>query len=328
MNNRTTFIIEPSNQKIDHTTPVFFLGSCFASEIGGKMAEGKMDVLVNPSGAVYNPASVLNTLNDIITNRVFTENDIYQYQNEYLSFSHYTSYTSDNAGSLLEKVNSSTGVAYDFLKRSQFLFITFGTARIYRLIESGEIVANCHRLPPSYFTREVLSTKEITDHWFDLIDRLRIFNNNIKIIFTISPVRHWKDGPHGNQVSKSILFLAVEKLLEHPAVFGYFPAYEIIMDDLRDYRYYAEDMLHPSQVAIDYIWEAFSDCYFDNKTLNLWNEIYGVTKAMSHRFISDSISARKKFAISMLRQIDSIRSKNTDIDFSREINYFEGITRG
>ena len=100
------------------------------------------------------------------------------------------------------------------------------------------------------------------------------------------------------------------------------------MDDLRDYRYYAEDMLHPSQVAIDYIWEAFSDCYFDNKTLNLWNEIYGVTKAMSHRFISDSISARKKFAISMLRQIDSIRSKNTDIDFSREINYFEGITRG
>jgi hypothetical protein len=328
MNNRTTFIIEPSNQKIDHTTPVFFLGSCFASEIGGKMAEGKMDVLVNPSGAVYNPASVLNTLNDIITNRVFTENDIYQYQNEYLSFSHYTSYTSDNAGSLLEKVNSSTGVAHDFLKRSQFLFITFGTARIYRLIESGEIVANCHRLPPSYFIREVLSTKEITDHWFDLIDRLRIFNNNIKIIFTISPVRHWKDGPHGNQVSKSILFLAVEKLLEHPAVFGYFPAYEIIMDDLRDYRYYAEDMLHPSQVAIDYIWEAFSDCYFDNKTLNLWNEIYGVTKAMSHRFISDSISARKKFAISMLRQIDSIRSKNTDIDFSREINYFEGITRG
>jgi hypothetical protein len=328
MNLRTTFEIEPSGKLIDYATPVLFLGSCFSSEIGKKMADGKMDVLINPSGTLYNPFSVQSFLDDIMTKRVFSEEDLYHYHDEFLSFSHYAGFTSDKAGSLLEKINTLTGEAHNFLRRARFIFITFGTARVYRLKESGKIVANCHKLPSSYFSRELLSVTEIYDKWTYLIDRIRLFNNNLNIIFTISPVRHWKDGAHGNQVSKSILFLAVEKLLEHPAVYGYFPAYEIIMDDLRDYRYYADDMLHPSQVAIDYIWKAFTDCYFDPQAFSLWNEVYGITKAMSHRFLSDSIPARNIFAANILRRIRSIRSRNNDIDLSSEIKYFESISSG
>lgn len=263
MDLRTTFTIDPSRDRISYNTPVMFIGSCFASEIGDKMGEGKMDVLINPAGVVYNPVSVGNTIDMLIENKIFETKDLYSYKGISLSFSHYTDFTSDNALQVLAKINSATDKAAHFLKRARFLFITFGTARIFRFNETGKVVSNCHKLPSSQFTREILSVDQITSAWDDILNRLHSFNPDLRVIFTVSPVRHWKDGAHGNQVSKSILFLAVEKLLGHNIVSGYFPAYELLMDDLRDYRYYADDMLHPSRTAIDYIWNAFTGCYFD-----------------------------------------------------------------
>jgi hypothetical protein len=322
MNLRTTFTIDPSSDKISYKTPVMFIGSCFASEIGSRMAEGKMEILINPSGVVYNPVSVGNTIDIILENRIFTEDDLYKYNGVNLSFSHYTDFTSEDATSALNKMNSVTRKAHLFLKKARFLFITFGTARVFRFKENDKIVSNCHKLPASFFSRKILTVDEITSVWHETLNKLYAFNNNLRVIYTISPVRHWKDGAHGNQLSKSILFLAVEKLLEHKIVEGYFPAYELVMDDLRDYRFYAEDMLHPSQTAVDYIWRAFSDCYFDAETITLWKDIQSITKARNHRFLSDSLAGKREFANTILKEIAAIEKKVPGINLSDYRAYF------
>lgn len=327
MNLRTTFPIPPCKCKIDYTTPVMFLGSCFASEIGSKMEEGKMNVSINPAGTVYNPVSVGTTLDFIIRNNKFTQKDLYNYRGINHSFSHYTNFSSETSEEALYKINNSVQEAHTFLKNAGYLFVTFGTARIFRFKETGQIVSNCHKLPASLFTGEVLTVEEIVNDWSAVLDSLRLFNRTLRIIFTVSPVRHWKDGAHGNQVSKSVLFLAIEKLLEHRSVENYFPAYELLMDDLRDYRYYDQDMLHPSGTAVDYIWEAFSDCYFSKETTALWKEARGITKARNHRFLTDSEKGKREFAFNILKRISEIEKKNTFVDFSQEKSYFQNIVR-
>jgi hypothetical protein len=322
MDLRTTFTIDPSRDRLDYNTPVMFMGSCFATEIGNKMSEGKMNVMINPAGVVYNPLSVGNTLGILLDNKIFGSNDLYKYKGVSLSFSHHTEFSSENESQVISKINSATDKAVHFLGRSGFLFITFGTAWIYRFTENGQVVSNCHKLPSSQFVREILTVDQITTEWFKILDRIHSFNPELRVIFTISPVRHWKNGAHGNQVSKSILFLAVEKLLAHDAVSGYFPAYELVMDDLRDYRYYADDMLHISRTGIDYIWNAFSGCYFDRSTLDLWKEVQGILKARNHRFLSESGSARSEFAKNILKKISQIETKNSQIDFGEERKYF------
>ncbi|MGD0582359.1 MAG: GSCFA domain-containing protein [Bacteroidales bacterium] len=325
MNLRTTFKIDPSRHKISYATPVMFTGSCFASEMGEKMAEGKMKVFVNPSGTVYNPVSISNTIRLVTENRILRVEDLFPYKDRYISLLHYTDFTSDNADETLNKINRFTSKAHQFLKEASFLFITFGTSRIYRLVKSGEIVSNCHKLPSEIFRQDILSAEEIVSLWMQLLDMLNTFNKKLRVIFTISPVRHWKDGAHGNQLSKSILFVAVEQLLKHPLVEGYFPAYELLMDDLRDYRYYADDMLHPSRTAIDYVWDAYTGNYFDPAALAMWREVNNITKSMKHRISESSPSSRKEFATSMLQKINDFCSKHHEVDLSGEITYFQDI---
>ena len=167
-----------------------------------------------------------------------------------------------------------------------------------------------------------MSVKEIADLWTKQLDRLSAFCPNLKVIFTISPVRHLKDGAHGNQVSKSVLFLAVEELLGHKSNPQYFPAYELVMDDLRDYRFYCEDMIHPSDQTINYIWDAFSASYLDDAAIKIWNEALKITKARTHRFNTDNISKKMDFARNMLNHISQIEKKGSLIDFSKERSYF------
>ncbi len=322
---RTTFTIDPSGDRISYNTPVMFIGSCFANEMGGKMSEGKMDILVNPAGVVYNPVSVGNTLKMLVENKIFQAKDLYTYKGISLSFSHYTDFTSENALQVLSKINMATERSAHFLKRAGILFITFGTARIFRFNETGQVVSNCHKLPASDFNREILTVDQITSEWENILDLLHSFNPGLRVIFTVSPVRHWKDGAHGNLVSKSVLFLAVEQLLKHKIVSGYFPAYELLMDDLRDYRYYTDDMLHPSGLAVDYIWNAFTGCYFDAATLDLWKEVREISKARNHRFISDSIKSKSEFAGNILKKISRIETKNSQIDLNEEKKYFQDL---
>ena len=210
-----------------------------------------MPVLINPAGAVFNPVSVCNTLDTITTGRKLNQNDLLYHDGAWLSLLHYTDFSGEDPVEVLEKINLNSAEALLFLKSSKFLFVTLGTARVYRLKKTGQIVSNCHKIPSDQFEPELLTVDNVIKLWERQLDRLNTLFPDLKVVFTISPVRHWKDGAHGNQVSKSVLFLAVEELLKHAVSPQYFPAYELVMDDLRDYRFYNDDMLHPSPMAIN-----------------------------------------------------------------------------
>jgi hypothetical protein len=325
MNLRTTFKIDPSPVRITHSDRVMLAGSCFATSIGMHMASGKIPVLINPCGTVYNPVSVNNTLDIILSGKTFRQEDLYFHDGNWLSLYHYTDFSSDDPVRLLERINRELSVASEFLRNAAFLFITFGTARIFRLKENSQIVSNCHKLPAALFSRELLTVSDIADMWSIQLDRLKSMCPGLKVIFTISPVRHLKDGAHGNQVSKSVLFLAIEELLKHPSGPSYFPAYELMMDDLRDYRFYDDDMIHPSSAAINYIWEAFTGCYFENATTEIWNEAAKITKAVKHRFNTENRSGKRTFAEKMLKQISETSDKALSINFLDEISYFRNL---
>lgn len=322
---RTVFPISPSEYKITYTDKVIFAGSCFATAIGEKFKSGRMPVLTNPFGTVYNPVSVCNTLDALTEGREYTIDDLVKHDDRWFSLDHYTDFSSHDPGLLLDKINSVIHDARAFLSSANYLFVTFGTARVYRWKNSGKIVSNCHRIPESLFVRELLSVNETVSLWSEQIEKLHSFNRGLRIIFTVSPVRHWKDGAHGNQISKSVLLLAIEELLKHPLKPGYFPAYELVMDDLRDYRFYETDMLHPSQAAIDYIWEAFTKCCFDNRTLSLYGEVLNITKAVTHRIRSESAVQINDFAGKMLRRTEAVKSAHPEIDLENEVNYFRSL---
>ena len=325
MDFRTVIRVDSSKEKIDYRDGVLFVGSCFAGSVGTKMTEGRMQVMINPAGTVYNPVSVSSVIELIMSKRELGEKDLSFHDGEYISFLHNTGFTSEDPASLIGMINERTRIAGDFIAKARFLFITFGTARVYRRRDNGMIVSNCHRFPSSFFVNELLKPEDITSLWRRTLDAIHQDFPSLKVVFTISPVRHWKDGAHGNQVSKSVLFLAVEELLSHPAVWGYFPAYELVMDDLRDYRFYDNDMLHLTPAAVDYVWDAFTGCFFENATLAVWKEVTAVSKARQHRFTDASRSGIRTFAETMLGKIADLRKKEPLADLSSDEDYFRSL---
>jgi hypothetical protein len=284
-----------------------------------------MPVMINPFGTVYNPVSVSNTLRSVTEGKKYTADNIYNSGGRWISFSHYTDFTSEDSDYLLKKINDNIKEAHIFLSGARFLFVTFGTAWIYIWNRTGEVVSNCHKIPSTEFTRRLLSIDEITILWSEQLERLNTAFPGLKVIFTISPVRHWKDGAHGNQISKSVLLLAVEELQKHPLKPGYFPAYELVMDDLRDYRFYDTDMLHLSESAVEYIWEAFTKCFIDDKTFKIYLEVLKITKAFAHRIKSGDSSLTKSFAGNILAKINELKKKYPFLDLETEKVYFEGL---
>lgn len=324
MDLRTEVPLPVSQEKITYSTPVIFIGSCFANEIGYRLASGKIPVMTNPHGTLFNPFSVAAALDRLAGSYVYTEKDIYLHQNRYMSLDHHTAFSSYERDVLIGRLNETGRAASGFIQHASFLFVTFGTSYIYTLKESGAIVANCHKLPASLFTRRQAAYSEITAWWKETLDRLHELNPALRIWFTVSPVRHLSDGAHANQLSKAHLLLAVEEMLSHPQVAGYFPAYEIFMDDLRDYRYYATDMVHPSETAIDYIWEKFAAVFIESPVLRLWNEAARITRAMAHRVVGGKRETAP-FASSMLERIAELKEKAPFMDLSSEEAYFRGL---
>ena len=327
MDFRTTFKIPPSPDKITYNDPAMFIGSCFATSIGKQFETGHLPVMINPAGTVYNPVSVINTLQTITSGKIYKKEDLCHYNGLWFSFDHYTDFSSENAEKVISNINNRNEMAGKFLSCAHYLFITFGTARVFRWNKTGKIVSNCHKIAAAEFTHELLSVNEIVTLWNDQLDRLHSLYPALKVVFTVSPVRHWKDGAHGNQVSKSVLFLAIEELLDHPSCPVYFPAYELLMDDLRDYRFYDDDLLHPSAAAVNYIWDAFSECWLDKKTSDLWKEINKITKAFSHRINNDTGRGLKTFAGKMISAIDNINAKQPGLNLDTERSYFLGLLK-
>jgi hypothetical protein len=249
----------------------------------------------------------------------FVADDLFFYKGAYHSFAHHGRFSDVSAGACIAGINESLNRAAAYLRTASYLAVTFGTAYVYRLGRSGAIVANCHKLPESEFVRERLTVSDITDEWSALLKELWRVNPSLKVIFTVSPVRHWKDGAHLNQVSKSTLLLAEQALTEqYPGQVIYFPAFELMMDELRDYRFYAEDMIHPSPLAIHYIWERFSETCMDRETLSFLKEVEAINKSLNHRKLTSDDEAHKQFLRQTLFKIRQLREKNPYICISKE----------
>jgi len=311
--------------KMDYSKSMMFFGSCFSENIGQKMLDLKFKVDMNPFGILYNPESIANSLRLLINKKVFTEEDLFFEQGLWNSFYHHSRFSNTDSNVALETINNRISSSAEFLKTVDYLVITFGTSWVYELIKTGKIVSNCHKVPAAEFKRYRLGVYEITETYRDLLEDLWKFNPALKIIFTVSPIRHWKDGAIENQVSKATLLLAIDRLKTGfgENVCGYFPSYELMMDELRDYRFYAEDMLHLSPVAVDYIFERFSKTMISKESANLFKDIIKIRKAVLHRPVSPETAKFKQFIQQSLFLVVDLNDQFPFIDFSSERNYFE-----
>jgi hypothetical protein len=324
---RTEIFPEKSNFSIGYHQKTVFIGSCFTENIGNKFIENKFPVLVNPFGVLYNPLSVQKAIGLIIKQKKFKDEDLQFANDKWFSFEHHGSFSGTDKELVLKNINKQIDESHRFLKNTDALFVTFGTSWYYQLKTNQKVVANCHKLPANRFSCKLLSVEEIVAAWTELIGQLKKFNPEIKLIFTISPIRHWKDGAVNNQLSKSILNVAIHRLIEKFEQTSYFPAYELVMDDLRDYRFYADDFLHPNTQAINYIWDKFSAAFIEDKNLQIAKKINRITKAVSHRPLHPKTETYRKFLQANIEKIKQLGKDYPFIDFSKEKEYFEGELR-
>ena len=318
---RTVVNVKPYPFSIDYDTPTMLLGSCFTENIGATMVSRKFPVLVNPFGVIYNPISVNLVLKQIMRGKSYGSDELMQHNNQWISLNHHTSFSNPNQAECLEGINLSLSNAHNFWQKTQRLIITFGTARVFYLAKTGKPVANCHKIPAKEFTRKLLTVEEIVDVWQMEFEAIFREKPNLKVILTVSPVRHWKDGAEGNQLSKATLILAINRLIElFPSNLVYFPAYEIVMDDLRDYRFYTNDMLHPSPLAVEYIWGKFRQSLIPPSAQQLMGEVEKITQAVNHKPLNTQTEEFKQFVKSTLHRIKEIGQRNSNIDFTCEVN--------
>jgi hypothetical protein len=234
----------------------------------------------------------------------------------FFSYAHHSSFHNEDDEDLLKKINHENKTAFEFLKETDYLFITFGSAFFYHHIQLNEPVANCHKQAGNLFEKRLLTVEEITEKYSALIAHLKSFNPKLKIIFTVSPVKYFKDGVIENNISKSTLLLSAHQLVKQFDNCYYFPAFELVNDDLRDYRFYKEDLAHPNDLAIDYVWNKFSDCFFNKQTLLLNKQIHALNLALNHRKLITHSEEAIKLNDFILKQKDLIRKTNPEIDFN------------
>ncbi|MBR1850270.1 MAG: GSCFA domain-containing protein [Bacteroidales bacterium] len=250
-------------QASDH---IISVGSCFASEVAAKMQAAGFDMMVNPFGILFNPVSIAHCLDRCTDKSEMTPDLLVEADGRWHSWLHHGSFSSVTANQCLEACNTSIAEGHNYLRSATCLIVTFGTSWVFELIANGLVVGNCHKVSSSAFRRRRLTVDEVVEQWSHLIGKLKQFNPSLNIVFTVSPVRHKADGLHGNQLSKSVLLLAVDELCSRFASSGvtYFPAYEVVMDELRDYRFYADNMTHPSPLAVEVVWQRFQEVYLSS----------------------------------------------------------------
>ena len=312
--------IPKSAVQIGYDSRMMLFGSCFSENIGRYLLDNKFRVNINPFGILYNPQSIAVAVNRILDNQPFSETDLVYRNGMFHSFMHHGMFSGQTENECLSLISSRFSEAVAQISETDVFLITFGSAYVYRLRETGETVGNCHKFPSEMFSRSRLSVNDIITEWTQLIIRLLEMNSNAKFIFTVSPIRHWKDGAHENQLSKSILHLAIDALQKEFAdSVGYFPAYEIMLDELRDYRFYADDMMHPSDMAISYIWERFSETYFSAETYKIVSEWQSIRRALNHRPLNQNGTEYKNFLQQTFANLEKFAASHITVDCSQEI---------
>lgn len=322
MDFRLEFTPKPFDAKISHRHNLLLIGSCFTEQIGTKLANHKFAVLDNPNGILFNPTSISKSIASYIDNKQYTEADLF-YQNEcWNSWEHHSRFSHPDKKVCLEVINESQSKAHEFLKQANWLLITLGSAFVYEL-ENKEVVANCHKVPTDKFNKRLLPEDEIFADLQKMIEKAVAFNPELRIIFTISPVRHLRDGFVENNRSKATLIQALHQLVENNNNCFYFPAYELVIDDLRDYRFFAEDMVHPNYAATHYVWEKFIATCIDEPSQQLMKEIAIIVAAKNHKPFNPTSEQHKKFLKTNLEKVKKIQQQFGYIDFEEEENFFK-----
>jgi len=318
---RTEIQEQKAEYTVSHQNSILLMGSCFAENMGEKLTKCKFDTLSNPFGILFNPVSIAQSL-DLLTHSIlFQESDLHFFANEWISFLHHGKFSHPDKEKCLSTINEKLSEGRAFLQKADFLILTLGTTVSYKY--QGVVVANCHKVPQKEFQKQMLTPKDIVSALKNSIEKVRSINENIRIIFTVSPVRYIKNSMVENAFSKAQLIVATHELLRQIPNSDYFPAYEIMMDDLRDYRFYGDDMIHPSPLAVNYIWDIFCNTFFSEETSKLNTQIDEILTAKNHRLRNPSSEESRCFKEEQLKKIQKIQSYSPHIQFDEEIAYFE-----
>jgi GSCFA family len=325
---RTEFDIQKIEPSITHNSKLMLVGSCFTENIGDKLRKQKFSVFENPYGILFNPVSVSEAIINVVEDKQYTEQDLFNYNEAWHSWQHHSRFSGINVDEALRKINNTTKEANQFLKQANYILITLGSAWIYTLTDKainaqvGTVAANNHKAPANWFEKKLLRVDQAILVLATMLNKLGAFNPDIKIIFTISPVRHLREGAINNNRSKAVLIQAVHDLCERLKQLIYFPAYELVMDDLRDYRFFAEDLVHPNYYATQYVWEKFVDTCINEDTKKLMQEITEVNTAFNHKPFNATSNQHKMFLETFYNKVKILQQQNSHLDFSKELAYF------
>ena len=317
---RTSIQIPPSQHPIGYSDRGLLLGSCFTENIGARMTRYKLPVTVNPSGILFNPASIFHTLERYASGELYRTEDLSCDNGLWFNFDHHSAFSSTDRQKTLDRINRATETGARTLQSADYLILTLGTAWIYRWKSNGRIVCNCHKQPAAHFIRKRLSAETIVEQFALLAEGCL---RNKRILWSVSPVRHIGDGLIDNAWSKAILLDAVHRIVERFPNNEYFPSFEIVNDDLRDYRFYDKDMVHPSELAVDYIWEQFQESHISHEARSLFKRIEAVHRAMEHRPFNPDSPAHERFRQRYADETRRLMQEYPDLDFTPEIDFFE-----
>ena len=311
---QTKIPLTPSDNPIDYRSTLVLFGSCFVENIGAKLAYFKFQQLQNPFGILFHPLAIENLIQRAIAGKTYRQDEIFEQDGIWRCFDAHSDLRSASSEELLQLFNQRLTETRTSLETSSHIIITLGTAWVYEHQALRRVVANCHKVPQKEFSKKLLSVTEIESSLDNMVEMIQKVNPNAQIIFTISPVRHLKDGFIENQRSKAHLITALHQIVNGRNV-SYFPSYEIMMDELRDYRFYGKDMVHPTQLAVDYIWEKFKSVWIGKDVYSIMNEVDTIQKGLLHRPFNPESEAHQKFKASLCAKIEHLQKKYPFIEF-------------
>jgi hypothetical protein len=314
--------IKSPAEQITYSDKIFLIGSCFTEHIGGRLMELKFPVLQNPNGILFDPVSVSKSLLSYVNEKRYGKDDLLYLNELWQSWNHHSMYSGMEMAEVLTNINNSQQRAHNFLKTADWLIVTLGSSFSYRLTEGGEPVANCHRAPSQWFNKYLLTIEETTNALREAIDALQGFNPRLKIIFTISPVRHIRDGVIENNRSKARLLEAVHGLTETYEHCYYFPAYEIVIDVLRDYRFYDIDLVHPNYAATEFVFDKFTEYFLDAEALEIMEEVKKIVTGFKHKPFQPETQSHQNFLRTYFDKVKQLQVKYPHVDFEKELHYF------
>ncbi|WP_298554071.1 GSCFA domain-containing protein [uncultured Algibacter sp.] len=302
-----------SNNLIDYESNILLIGSCFSENIGDKLEYFKFQSVQNPFGILFHPKAIQTLIENTVNQKVFSEDDVFFHNEQWHCFDAHSKLSNTSKEELIRQLNNSINVIASQLSKTTHIIITLGTAWVYHFNKANKTVANCHKVSQKEFTKKLLSVEEVTASLDSIVDLIRKVNSKVSIIFTVSPIRHLNDGFVENTQSKAHLISAIHQVVKNQSF--YFPSYEIMMDELRDYRFYSEDMIHPNQLAINYIWNTFKNVWVSDESSKVMDDVDAIQKGLQHKPFNPQSQSYKAFLQNIEAKTKTLQSQFPFIKF-------------